>query len=168
VLELQVVVDRWRHRAAEILDLALSDYEKETATFLLCRHPCLQRITVELLNYDEDLLRGSIAVKECEAVVTKVSQLTHDITLSRKSNSIVRSSLAGQYVDLTIQARDALLFHGQRPRRRQHARIHHQEICSGAFSAQLDGGLKPGDKVRAKGPYGTCFRRERPAGPDAY
>jgi len=35
----------------------------------------------------------------------------------------------------------------------------------GRFSAQLDGGLKPGDKVRAKGPYGTCFRREGRPGP---
>jgi propane monooxygenase reductase subunit len=36
---------------------------------------------------------------------------------------------------------------------------------NGAFSSQLDGGLKPGDRLIAKGPYGTCFRREDQPGP---
>jgi propane monooxygenase reductase subunit len=35
----------------------------------------------------------------------------------------------------------------------------------GAFSALLDNGLKPGDAIIAKGPYGTCFRREARTGP---
>jgi propane monooxygenase reductase component len=35
----------------------------------------------------------------------------------------------------------------------------------GAFSALLDGGLKVGDRMIAKGPYGTCFRREERPGP---
>jgi propane monooxygenase reductase subunit len=36
---------------------------------------------------------------------------------------------------------------------------------NGAFSSQLDGGLKAGDRLVAKGPYGTCFRREDQPGP---
>jgi propane monooxygenase reductase subunit len=35
----------------------------------------------------------------------------------------------------------------------------------GAFSSQLDGGLEAGDALTAKGPYGTCFRREGRPGP---
>ena len=43
---------------------ALPDYERETGHILLCRTLAFSDLTVELLNYDEDLLRRSIAVKE--------------------------------------------------------------------------------------------------------
>ena len=36
---------------------------------------------------------------------------------------------------------------------------------NGAFSSQLDGELSVGDALIAKGPYGTCFRREERPGP---
>jgi propane monooxygenase reductase component len=36
---------------------------------------------------------------------------------------------------------------------------------NGAFSSLLDGALKPGATMRAKGPYGTCFRRDGRSGP---
>jgi propane monooxygenase reductase subunit len=36
---------------------------------------------------------------------------------------------------------------------------------NGAFSSRLDGGLQIGDALIAKGPYGTCFRREQRSGP---
>jgi propane monooxygenase reductase subunit len=35
----------------------------------------------------------------------------------------------------------------------------------GAFSALLDDGLQPGQPLAARGPYGTCFRREERPGP---
>ena len=35
---------------------------------------------------------------------------------------------------------------------------------TGAFSAQLDGDLQAGALLKAKGPYGTCFRREARTG----
>ena len=40
-----------------------------------------------------------------------------------------------------------------------------RNIPNGAFSSLLDGDLKPGDALTAKGPYGTCFRREDAPGP---
>ncbi|HEY9344527.1 MAG TPA: 2Fe-2S iron-sulfur cluster-binding protein, partial [Inquilinus sp.] len=60
---------------------ALPDYERDTDHILLCRTPAYSDLTVELLNYDEDLLSRSIAVKEYEAVVTGITSLTHDIRL---------------------------------------------------------------------------------------
>jgi propane monooxygenase reductase subunit len=35
----------------------------------------------------------------------------------------------------------------------------------GAFSSLLDGSLRVGQRLTAKGPYGTCFRREERTGP---
>ena len=40
-----------------------------------------------------------------------------------------------------------------------------KQYPNGAFSSLLDGSLKGGDRLRAKGPYGTCFRREGRPGP---
>jgi propane monooxygenase reductase subunit len=60
---------------------ALPDYQKETDHILLCRTLAYSDITVELLNYDEDLMRRSIAVKDFDAVVVGVTALTHDIRL---------------------------------------------------------------------------------------
>src|ERR1700686_5581401 len=52
--------------------------------------------------------------------------------------------------------------------RRQRGRIFRsssKSIPPGPFSAQLDGDLQPGALLKAKGPYGTCFRREARPGP---
>src|ERR1700736_6555238 len=54
---------------------ALPDYERETNHILLCRTLAFSDVTVELLNYDEDLMRRSIAVSESDATVTKVTSL---------------------------------------------------------------------------------------------
>src|SRR6218665_555747 len=40
---------------------ALPDYERESHHILLCRTLAFSDLTVELLNYDEDLMRRSIA-----------------------------------------------------------------------------------------------------------
>ena len=56
---------------------ALPDYESETNHVLLCRTHAFSDLTVELLNYDEDLLSRSIAVKEFDArVVSAMTECT--------------------------------------------------------------------------------------------
>ncbi len=86
---------------------ALPDYERETDHILLCRTLAYSDLTIELLNYDEDLLRRSIAVKEFEAVVTRIEALTHDIRLLEIDISQPLRFWAGQYVDLTIPGSQA-------------------------------------------------------------
>src|SRR5712672_2704948 len=81
---------------------ALPDYESETGHILLCRTHVFSDITVELLNYDEDLLSRSIPVKEFEARVVDVAALTQDIRLLEVEIDKPLRFWAGQYVDLTI------------------------------------------------------------------
>src|SRR5258707_4272619 len=81
---------------------ALPDYERETNHILLCRALAFSDLTVELLNYDEDLMRRSIAVSEYDATLTKITALTHDIRLLEVRLSRPLRFWAGQYVDLTI------------------------------------------------------------------
>jgi propane monooxygenase reductase component len=58
---------------------ALSEMDRDTNHILLCRTLAYSDIEVELLNYDEDLLSRSIAVKDFAAKLTAIVPLTHDI-----------------------------------------------------------------------------------------
>jgi propane monooxygenase reductase component len=148
---------------------ALPEYERETNHVLLCRTHAYSDLTVELLNFDEDLLRRSIAVKGFDATVVAIEQLTRDI---RKLDIRIDRPLkfwAGQYCDITIPAAA-----GRPEITRSFSMSNAPNLADGvdqlsfiikkypdgAFSSRLDGDLKPGDHLIAKGPYGTCFRRE--------
>jgi propane monooxygenase reductase component len=146
---------------------ALADYERETNHILLCRTLAYSDITVELLNYDEDLMRRAIAVKEFDATLTGITELTHDIRLLELELSEPLRFWAGQYVDLTIPDRGITRAFSMANAPEGGTRVEFiiKKYADGAFSALLDGGLKPGDRLRAKGPYGTCFRREERTGP---
>jgi propane monooxygenase reductase subunit len=146
---------------------ALPDYQKDTDHILLCRTLAYSDITVELLNYDEDLMRRSIAVQEFDATLISIQALTHDIrVLEIELNKPLRF-WAGQYIDLTIPGAGITrsFSMANSPHEKTKLRFIIKRYPQGAFSAQLDGGLQPGQKLVAKGPYGTCFRREERTGP---
>lgn len=146
---------------------ALADYERETDHILLCRTLAYSDITVELLNFDEDLMRRSIAVKEYGATVTEVTDLTHDIRLLEVELDAPLRFWAGQYIDLTIPEKGITRAYSMASAPNQPTRLQFiiKLYADGAFSAHLDGGLRPGDRLTAKGPYGSCFRREARTGP---
>lgn len=146
---------------------ALPDYERETDHILLCRTLAYSDITVELLNYDEDLISRSIAVKAFDATVTAVTDLTHDIRLLEIELKAPLKFWAGQYVDLTIAKAGITRAYSMASAPSEPTRLQFiiKKYPDGAFSALLDGELKPGDQVVAKGPYGTCFHREARPGP---
>jgi propane monooxygenase reductase subunit len=146
---------------------ALPDYEKETDHVLLCRTHVYSDVSFELLNYDEDLLSRSIAVKEFAGRVAKLSALTHDIRLLEIEIDKPLKFWAGQYVDLTLPGRSITRAFSMANAPSEGARLRFiiKKYPDGAFSSLLDGGLNVGDAVIAKGPYGTCFRRENRPGP---
>lgn len=146
---------------------ALPDYERESGHILLCRTLAYSDLTVELLNYDEDLMRRSIAVSEYDATLTKITALTHDIRLLEVRLTRPLRFWAGQYVDLTIPGADITrsFSMANTPDGQSELQFIIKKYPNGAFSSQLDGGLRPGDRLVAKGPYGTCFRREDQPGP---
>ena len=145
---------------------ALPDYERETEHILLCKTHAYSDIEVELLNFDEDLLSHAIAVKEFGCRLTKVMPLTHDIRLLEIELDKPVKFLAGQYVDLTlVDAGVTRAFSmANAPVNGTHLSFIIKKYPEGAFSSQLDG-LQPGTTLKAKGPYGTCFRREARSGP---
>lgn len=146
---------------------ALPDYESENGHVLLCRTHAYSDVSFELLNYDEDMLRRSIAVKAFRGRVAAITALTSDIRLLEIEIDKSMKFWAGQYVDLTIDdGRITRAFSmANAPGEGTRLSFIIKKYPNGAFSAQLDGGLGVGDVVMAKGPYGTCFRREERPGP---
>ncbi|HEY8338094.1 MAG TPA: FAD-binding oxidoreductase [Tardiphaga sp.] len=146
---------------------ALPDYERETEHVLLCKTHAYSDIEVELLNFDEDLLSHAIAVKAFDARLTKITALTHDIRLLEIELDKPMKFWAGQYIDLTlVDAGVTRAFSmANAPVEGTHLSFIIKKYPDGAFSSQLDGALQPGAALKAKGPYGTCFRREGRTGP---
>lgn len=146
---------------------ALPDYERDTEHILLCRTLAYSDIVVELLNYDEDLMRHSIAVKDIGATLSSVTALTHDIRLLKLELDTPLRFFAGQYVDITIPGTGITRSFSMAniPSNARQLEFIIKKYPQGAFSAQLDGGLVPGMPLLVKGPYGTCFRRDARSGP---
>jgi propane monooxygenase reductase subunit len=146
---------------------ALSEAESDAGQILLCRTLAYSDLTVELLNYDEDLLSRSIAVKDHPGTVVSVEALTRDIRRLTIELSGPFRFWAGQFVDLTIAGRGVTRAYsmGNAPDGGTRLSFIIKQYPDGAFSNLLSGDLKPGDPVIAKGPFGTCFRREGRTGP---
>src|SRR4030088_3640825 len=58
---------------------ALPEYESEEGYVLLCRCHAYSDLEVELINYDEDIIRLGIPVESFRTVVDAIEPLTHDI-----------------------------------------------------------------------------------------
>lgn len=145
---------------------ALPDYESENGSVLLCRTHVFGDITVDLLNYDEELLSRAIVVKAFRGVVRAIVALTHDIRLLEVDTETPLRFWAGQYVDLEVPGRGVVRAYSMANPPSAGTRLSFiiKTYANGAFSALLDGELAVGDTMIAKGPYGTCFRRENRSG----
>src|SRR6476660_3702342 len=58
---------------------ALPDYEKEEGFTLLCRAHPYEDLTIELLQYDEEMIRNGLPIQEAEAEVVSNDPVTHDM-----------------------------------------------------------------------------------------
>ena len=81
---------------------ALADYERETGHILLCRSYAFSDLTIELLNFDEDLMRRAIAVKSYNGVLSAVTTLTHDTRLLEVQLERPMKFWAGQFVEICV------------------------------------------------------------------
>lgn len=150
---------------------ALSESERDTDHILLCRTLVDSDVEIELLNFDEELLSKSIAVKEFPGQITGIEKLTSDI---RQVEITLESPLkfwAGQYVDITVTTTKGETITrsfsmANTPLEAQKTKFIIKKYPDGKFSNELDeGGIEIGASVSVKGPYGACFRREDRQGP---
>lgn len=146
---------------------ALPESERENNHILLCRTQVFNDISIELLNYDEELLARSIPVADYAGNIVNIEPLTHDICKLDIELSKPIKFWAGQYVDITIPDKAITRAYSMSSTPSQPGKVEFiiKKYADGAFSSLLDGELKAGDAVQIKGPYGTCFRREESNGP---
>ncbi len=141
---------------------ALADYEKEEGYVLLCRAHAYSDLEVELINYDEDMLTSGVPIQEVRTEVAAVDTLTHDIRrlLLRLVEPKEMLFSAGQYVDIGIPGtnKTRAFSMANTPETDGQLEFLIKLYPDGAFSTLLDG-LKPGDELTAKGPYGMCTLR---------
>lgn len=146
---------------------ALPDYERDSGHILLCRTYAFSDLKVELLNYDEDMIRRSIAIKTFSGQLSALTPLTHDTWMLDVELEQPMRFWAGQFVELSVP--DAGVTRSYSMASTQSSPTSLQFIIrkyeGGAFSTLLDTLFKPGTPLKLKGPFGSCFRREERAGP---
>ena len=146
---------------------ALPDYEKDTGHILLCRGYAYSDVTIELLNYDEDLMRRAIAIKTIGGVLSAVTRLTHDMRLLEVKIDQPLKFWAGQFVELGVPEAGVTRSYSMAstPSSPTTLQFIVRKYPDGAFSSLIDTTLRPGTALTLKGPFGSCFRREAQAGP---
>ena len=142
---------------------ALADYEREQGYVLLCRSHAYSDLTVELLNYDEEMILSGLPVQTVQTVVSAIEPLTHDI--KRLVLQLVEPRelrfRAGQYVDIRIPDSDEHRSYSMAntPAANDHLEFILKVFPGGRFSSLLNESFV-GTALEVTGPYGSCVLRE--------
>ena len=142
---------------------ALNDTEKEQGHTLLCRLVPYEDCSVELINFDEHLLKHSVPVRQFEATVTGSEKLTSDmwhLVVDLNSDEGL-TFYAGQYVDITLPKFEITRSFSMANTPSDGKRLEFiiKSYSDGRFSSKLaDGGVQVGDILSIVGPYGSCIR----------
>jgi propane monooxygenase reductase subunit len=143
---------------------ALPDFELEEGWTLLCRAHALSDLEVELINFDEEILRNGVALRTVRTTVEAVEPLTRDIhRLVVRVQEGEMPFRPGQYVDIRIPGTDEHRSFSMANLPTDDGRLefmikHYQ---GGHFSGLLaDGSVTAGDELEMQGPYGVFTLRE--------
>jgi propane monooxygenase reductase subunit len=144
---------------------ALPDYEREEGYTLLCRAHAYEDVTIELLNFDEDMIRSGLPIEEAVAEVVAIHPVTHDMRhlVLRLVEPQEIKFFPGQYVDITIPGTDATRsFSMANTSSRESGQLEFviKVYPDGLFSHFLDSQLAVGDRLDLTGPFGVFTLRE--------
>ena len=140
---------------------ALNDYEKEEGWTLLCRAHAESDLVVELINYDEEVLRDGIALQTKLMRVETLEALTHDIHRLVLSGAELKYK-PGQYVDIKIPDSDEVRSFSMANLPGDEIELMIKVYPDGKFSSLLAGdGIQEGQELEVTGPYGVFTLREK-------
>jgi propane monooxygenase reductase subunit len=147
---------------------ALPDYEQDEGWTLLCKAHAVSDLEIELINYDEEVLRSGVALRTVTTRVEAVEPLTRDIRrLVLRPLDGEMPFHPGQYVDVRIPGTDEHRSFSMAnvPGEDGALEFMVKLYPGGRFSGLLaDGGIAAGDELEIRGPYGVFTLRdtERP------
>jgi propane monooxygenase reductase component len=144
---------------------ALPDYEKEEGFTLLCRAHPYEDLTIELLNFDEDMIRSGLPIQEAVAEVVSNEPVTHDMRhlVLRLVEPEEIKFFPGQYVDIKVPGTDETRSFSMANTSSREGGLLEFVIKiypDGLFSHFLDTGLAVGDRLELSGPFGVFTLRE--------
>ncbi|HEY4462349.1 MAG TPA: 2Fe-2S iron-sulfur cluster binding domain-containing protein [Streptosporangiaceae bacterium] len=144
---------------------ALPDFEKEEGYSLLCRAHVYEDVTIELLNYDEDMIRSGLPIAEGVAEVVSKEPVTRDMRhlVLRLIEPEEIKFFPGQYMDIAIPGTDAVRsFSMANTSSREEGRLEFviKVYPDGQFSHFLDKKLEVGDRLDLTGPFGVFTLRD--------
>ena len=144
---------------------ALPDFELDEGYTLLCRAHAYEDLTIELLNYDEEMIRSGLPIQQGVAEVVANEPVTHDMRhlVLRLIEPAEIKFFPGQYLDISIPGTDAVRsFSMANTSSRESGQLEYviKVYPDGLFSRFLDEELKPGDRLDLTGPFGVFTLRE--------
>jgi propane monooxygenase reductase subunit len=144
---------------------ALPDYEKDEGFTLLCRAHVYEDVTIELLNFDEEMIRSGLPIQNAVAEVVSIEPVTHDLRhlVLRLLEPAELTFFPGQYVDIAVPGTEATRsFSMANTSSREGGRLEFiiKVYPDGLFSSYLDTRLAVGDRLDLTGPFGVFTLRE--------
>jgi propane monooxygenase reductase subunit len=144
---------------------ALPDYELDEGYTLLCRAHAYEDMTIELLNYDEEMIRSGLPIQQGVAEVVSKDAVTHDMRhlILRMIEPDEIKFFPGQYMDITIPDTDAARsFSMANTSSRETGLLEFiiKVYPDGLFSEFLAEKLAEGDRLDLTGPFGVFTLRE--------
>jgi propane monooxygenase reductase component len=146
---------------------ALPDYEKEEGYTLLCRAHAYEDVTIELLNYDADMIRSGLPIQQAVAEVVSSDHVTRDMRhlVLRLIEPAEVKFFPGQYMDITVPGTDQVRSFSMANTSSRDGLLEFviKVYPDGLFSQFLDQRLKVGDRIELTGPFGVFTLRESDA-----
>jgi propane monooxygenase reductase subunit len=142
---------------------ALNDFEREEGWTLLCRAHAMSDLEIELIDYDEEVLRSGVALQTEVMRVEAIEALTHDIhrLVLGGVNGAPFTYKPGQYVDIAIPGTDDVRSFSMADLPGDVLEFMIKVYPDGKFSSLLSSGrLAVGDELEVTGPYGVFTLRE--------
>jgi propane monooxygenase reductase component len=144
---------------------ALPDYEREEGFTLLCRAHVYEDVTIELMNYDEDMIRSGLPIQQAVAEVVSNEPVTHDMRhlVLRLVEPEEIKFFPGQYVDIAVPGTESTRsFSMANTSSRESGQLEFviKIYPDGLFSHFLDTQLAVGDRLDLTGPFGVFTLRE--------
>jgi propane monooxygenase reductase subunit len=122
-------------------------------------------VTIELLNFDEDMIRSGLPIQNATAQVVSIDPVTHDMRhlVLRLIEPKEIKFFPGQYVDIAVPGSEATRsFSMANTSSRENGQLEFviKVYPDGLFSHFLDTQLAVGDRVDLTGPFGVFTLRE--------
>ncbi|MEJ2863186.1 NADH:ubiquinone reductase (Na(+)-transporting) subunit F [Actinomycetospora flava] len=143
---------------------ALPDMEREEGQTLLCRAHAYDDLVIELLNYDEEIIRSGLPLRKGTVEVLSNEPVTKDmrhLVVKQIAGEDIKF-FPGQYMDLTVPDTGEVRSFSMAnlPNREGVFEFVIKIYPDGAFSQFLENKVAVGDRIEVEAPFGTCTLRE--------